>query len=262
MRLVIYVDTREGSAPCLPLLRAAGVPCTPLQIAFGDFLFEGKGPGGTTVQVGVELKTLADFIASIRNGRLTGHQLPGMRDLAFKPDTPGYRVKCDYIFVVVQGAWQANDRGQVCVFQGPKRGWQPAPGAMSASELHKRIIGLEIRAGVFVWPTARAADTIRYLRDLYRDWTDGPWEGHTSHLAPHQPASLTPLTPFQEGVIGWSHVGTKVAKAAERRFKTIQRAAAGTVPEWATLETKDTKGHARMVGAATATKIVAYLNGR
>ena len=255
---MMLVDDRTGSAPLLKLLEKRGIPCIGTRLAFGDFAFEGNGPNDTTLQIGIEYKTLADYIASVRSGRLTGHQLRGMRDPLFKPGTSGLRITYDRVWLVVEGEWRSNEHGRVCTFKGPRLGWRPVPGALSASELEKRYVGLGLRAGVFVWPTANRECTVRYLTHLYRDLTDGPWEGHTSHLAPHVPVAPG-TTEFQEAVMRWPGVGVSVSKAAQRKFGSVKRAAMGSVQEWANLTTTDLKGGKRVFGEPHARKVIDFL---
>lgn len=256
---MILVDKRGGSGPLQSALEQAGLPCTETLLAFGDFAFEGKGPNGTTLQIGIEYKTLPDFISSVRSGRLTGHQLRGMRDGTYKPDTPGIRVTFDRIWLVIEGDWQADDHGRVCTYKGPKHGWKPVHGGISAPELEKRIIGLEVRAGVYVWPTRNAAATVRYLTHLYRDLTDGAWESHTSHLAPHNPESLEELTPFQDAVMKWPGVGLAVSKAAQKKFGSLRRAMTAPLAHWADLTMESSAKTHRRFGEANARKVCDFL---
>src|SRR5258708_669111 len=46
-------------------------------LKFGDFSFFGKGPDGP-IAIGIELKTVNDFVSSMLSGRLAGHQIPGL----------------------------------------------------------------------------------------------------------------------------------------------------------------------------------------
>src|ERR1035437_1169131 len=69
---MILIDKRIGSADLLAPLQAAGFDAQLVELAFGDLAFEGKGPNGTTLNVGVELKRLGDLVSSLRTGRLAG----------------------------------------------------------------------------------------------------------------------------------------------------------------------------------------------
>jgi len=63
------------------------VPC-------GDAMLTGHGPGGSTITVGVEVKSLSDLLSSIATGRLGATQIPRMLrafDYAFLLYYGGYR---------------------------------------------------------------------------------------------------------------------------------------------------------------------------
>lgn len=46
----------------------------------GDVAFTGNGPSGLTIHIGIEVKTIWDLADCIHSGRLTGHQIPLMKD--------------------------------------------------------------------------------------------------------------------------------------------------------------------------------------
>ena len=253
---MILVDPRAGSKALIRPFEAAGLDVEPQTLAFGDVAFQSKDKQW----VGVEYKTLSDLIQSFRSGRLTGHQLRGMRDKTYKPDTPGLRLAYDHIWLVIEGSWRHDTQGRVCVYKGPRFGWKPAPGRISAAELDKRIMGLQIRLGVHVWPTNIQRDTVRYLANLYRDYSDSTAAEHTSHLAPHTHDHIIGLTPFQEAVIAWPEVGIKISKAAEKVFRrggkpSLRVAATASMQEWADLSTGE-----RRFGAKSAQKLQDFLN--
>src|ERR1035437_1042749 len=128
---MILVDRRIGSNDLLAPLKAARFEVQLVELEVGDIAFEGKGPNGTTLNVGVELKVLGDRINSLRTGRLAGHQLPGL----LKP--------YDYAWLLVEGQWRANAAGPVTTQK--RRGlWAAVPGKMSASELDKQLLTLEL----------------------------------------------------------------------------------------------------------------------
>src|ERR1035437_8002080 len=128
---MILVDLRIGSKYLLAPLKAAGFEAQLVELEFGDIAFEGKGPNGTTLNIGVELKVLGDLVNSLRTGRLAGHQLPGLLKTY------------DYAWLLVEGEWRANAAGQVTT-QKRRRLWTGIPGKMSASELDKQLLTLEL----------------------------------------------------------------------------------------------------------------------
>jgi ERCC4-type nuclease len=240
---VILVDRRIGSNDLLTPLKAAGFDAQLVELAFGDIAFEGKGPNGTTLNIGIELKVLGDLINSLRTGRLAGHQLPGLLKTY------------DYAWLLVEGAWWSNAQGQI-EYMGRRRTGKKIQGRMTASELDKQLLTLELCGGLHVAHTHTRADTVRFLGNLYRWWTDRALDGHTSHLALHVVPSVYAISPFRAAVCQWPGIGVKTSKAVELRFHTIRCAAAAPVEEWATLTVGD-----RQLGRKTATRLVKFLRG-
>src|ERR1035437_4551441 len=126
---MILVDRRIGSNDLLAPLKAADFEAQLVELEFGDIAFEGKGPNGTTLNIGVELKVLGDLVNSLRTGRLAGHQLPGLLKTY------------DHAWLLMEGQWRANAFGQVAALR--RRGaWVVMPGKMMASELEKHVLTL------------------------------------------------------------------------------------------------------------------------
>jgi hypothetical protein len=257
---VIFVDYREGSIDLLKPLRTAGLPAVQAggkgseypELEAGDFAFIGKGENGASLNIGVELKRLdarsTDLTQSIRSGRLAGSQVAKM----IGPDGI-----YDYAWLLIQGMWRHNQAGQIVVYKGPKRGWEPIPGKMPASELEKHLLTLELCAGLRKKETNTEADTVRFLVNLYRWWTDRALDQHMSHLAVHQGPTFMPLTPFRQTVSRFPGIGLKVSAAVERHFKgNMIRAVNAGAGEWAALET-----NGRKLGQKTALRVVAFLRG-
>lgn len=228
---MLLVDSREGGkdptdgAKWLRPLQRLGLPAVHTRLESGDLAFEGKGDG-EFLTIGVELKTLSDFIGSVRSGRLNG-QIAEM--------APTYDVR----WLVVQGATRWDSSG--ALVRQVSRKWQdvkPVPGHMSVSEYHKRHLTHTHCAGMHVWPTVTQRDTLQFVHDLYRWWTDEAYEEHRSHLAPllvpdsrlgirrsyvEQAASLLP------------GIGAEKAKAVARHFKTAYYMVAADEREWMTI---------------------------
>ncbi len=85
---MILIDDRDGSKDLLDMPILEG-HCSPTRIEFpvgdngkdvpcGDAMVTGHGPNGTTLRVGVELKSVDDLLSSISVGRLGGTQIPRM----------------------------------------------------------------------------------------------------------------------------------------------------------------------------------------
>ena len=243
----ILIDSRVGSHDLVKPLQATGLPVEEVVLPFADVAFQGKGPNGTILDIGIELKRLGDLVVSLRSGRLAGHQLPGLRE-AF-----------DYYWLVVEGYWHVNLKGQLV--EKHRRGWHPLLGNMSASEMEKQVLTLELCGGFHVRFTNTRTDTLHFIGSLYRWWSDKSLEKHQSHLAVHRPVSFVSVTKQQEALMSLPDVGRKVALAAERHFGSLRCACNASVNEWASLETTTDKGTTKRLGLRTAERIVKFCGG-
>lgn len=252
---MIYVDQRIGSKDLEHPLRALGLPVELTHLEFADIAFHGRGEGDRPIAVGIELKKLGDLVSSLRTGRLSGHQVPGL---------VGPQGAYDYAWVLVEGQYAADATGRLV---SPGRGarghrWKPVPGGMNVAELEKRLLTLELCAGLHTRFCNSRPDTLRWLHALYRWWTDQSQDRHSSHLAVQTVASVVPLSPFRQAACHWPGIGVKTSKAVEARFDgSVLAAAQSSWEVWAAIEVKDAKGHVRRLGEPTARRIVQFLRG-
>lgn len=247
---MIFVDDRVGSIDLVKPLQDSGLPVTQTRLHFADVAFTGKGPEHSTLEIGIELKKLNDLVGSLRSGRLSGHQLPGLRQAY------------DRVWLLIEGIWRHDDQGFVTTYQGPQRGWRPVPGRMTANELEKQVLTLELCGGMHVRYTNSRRDTVRALSTLYRWWTDKPFESHSSHLAVHDVPMFMAINAFRAAVMKWPEIGLKASLAVDAHFKgNIRRAACAPVDEWAAIQTVDQQGKLRRLGHPAAVKVVSFLQG-
>jgi len=248
---MILVDRRVGSKDLLTPLRALHLEAEIVELEFADVAFSGKGPKGQSVDIGIELKTLNDLVGSLRSGRLAGHQLPGLR------------AQYDHAWLVVEGMWRADDRGQVVTYQGKSRGWCSLHAHCSASEMEKQLLTLELCGGLHVRYTNARSDTVRFLGNLYRWWTDVALDHHTSHLVVHEPPTFVPIDAWRQLFTKLPGVGIKASKAVAEHFNnSVRLAARATVSEWADIRVVDeSTGKSRRLGTAIAERIVKFLEG-
>jgi ERCC4-type nuclease len=240
--LVILVDFREektkkGSPGLWEDLRKTTLPIERSTLDAGDLMFLGRGPEGKEVTVGLEFKKLRDLLQSLRTGRLQGKQLIGLQQYDFR-------------YLLVEGEWRSDDKGMVTVRAG--RGiWKPVPGQFRASELDKTLLGLPLRAGVLVWATSTRRDTIRWIKSLYRNWTDNNWKDHTSHVAVYRPPTLVPISDFRTTVTTFPGIGLRTSLLVESHFgQSIRRAVGARAKEWSKIDG---------VGVKTAERVDRYL---
>jgi ERCC4-type nuclease len=246
---VIYVDSRVGSKDLLAPLQALGLEAELTTLEFGDVCFEGKGLKGSLIEIGIELKTLGDAINSLRSGRLSGHQLPGLRNTY------------TYAWLILEGQWRQNEFGQMTTYQG-RRGWTVLPGKMSASEFEKQILTLELCGGLIARYTNSRVDTVRFIAALYRWFSDKAMDQHRSHLKTHDTPTLTPVSAYRAFYMKIPGVGYRLSQAVENHFKGGPRqASCASIDEWANIMQVSDEGKSRKLGNTVATRIVSFLRG-
>lgn len=217
-------------------LKKTSLPIEQAKLEFGDLMFIGNGPEGE-VTVGIEFKKIRDLLQSIRTGRYQGHQLLGMQSYDFR-------------YLLVEGDYRSNEQGLVTLRAGHSV-WKPAPGRMASAELDKTLIGLPLRAGTLVWRTGNRADTVAWITHLYRNWTDKPWDAHTSHVAIYRPPTLVPISDYRTTVSTFPGIGVKTSKLVERHFSgNLRKTVTAPIHEWGRIEG---------IGLKTAERIVDYL---
>lgn len=249
---MLFVDRRIGSKDLLAPLKASGLDAHLVELDYGDVAFSGRGAQGASVDIGVELKTLNDLVGSLRSGRLAGHQLPGLR------------AKFEHAWLCVEGQWRADEQGLVVTYQGQARGWKPLLGKMRASEMEKHLLTLELCGGLHVRYTNSRADTVRFIANLFRWWSDQALDHHTSHLAVHDAPTLVPISEWRAAFTKLPGVGIRSSKAVADHFhNSLRLAARAPVSEWAGIAVVDeSKATSRRLGEKVAQRIDRFLDGK
>lgn len=236
-----------------------------------DIFFNGNGPRGSTLDIGIEYKTIWDALDCVRSGRFSDNQLPALRE-------------CDFGILLIEGlVRRANDaRGnRLEVYGSPlgkERGWYDS----SEWGRGKRIWRYEefehwywsmiFRGGVIVMPFTRDKwDSGRLVGSLYRAMNDKAWEEHTAHQQKStvQFASLAGnLSWFTRAIMEYPGIGQNAALAANRAFQESMRSAANaSVDTWAKLVVGGgigkggKKKRATPFGKKRAEKVVRALRG-
>ena len=251
---MLYVDYRQGSAQLAVSLERAGLPVFRdavgklADLEFGDVTFNGRGLNGVALTIGIEHKTVADLVSSLRTERLQGHQLPGMRAA-----NPGEKPRFDFCWLIVEGKFVYDARGMLQRRSGA-RAFRPL--GMTVDELMKRVLILHLRGGLNPVFCAERRDTVRWVAACYRALTDKDLDKHLSHLGIYTPPALVKMSPFRETMRTLPGVGAQVSLAAERAFGgSIRRAINASVDTWADLQTMDDEGKQRRFGNAKAAKL-------
>lgn len=243
----LLIDYREGSEALVAPLLEAKLPAIESDLNSGDLAFVGRGVGGEGVMIGIEHKTIADALSSLRSNRLNEQAEKMEKDFAVR-------------YIIVEGEIIINERGQLM----RRAGWKtqkPYPG-IRATEFFKRLFVLHLQRGLTPIFSPNRRTTIKIIEYLYRIWTDQDFDEHKSHLGLYQPPTHALASEFVDVISRLPGCGMKVASAAEKKFGTIRAAVNATEGDWAELTTKDKSGHARRFGGSNAQKVVTAVTNR
>lgn len=197
---------------------------------FGDFSFIGNGPDGF-MRIGVELKTVEDFVGSMQSGRLTGHQLPGL--------TQAYH----RAYLVLQGVYKVDRKsGLLLVPRG--RLWRPlhlGSRPVFWADVERFITGLE-EAGIRMRYTRSSWETSQMIGRVLEPFWDKPYDDHKSFQVLYVPPPLRlaredPVT-YRMRVVAkaFDKIGGARTKAVAAKFDSIHDMINATRDEWAEIE--------------------------
>jgi ERCC4-type nuclease len=251
---MIFVDKAVGSNTLVPLLAEKGLPVEAAHLEWADVEFVGRGVKGEQVLIGIECKRLSELTGDW--DRFAGEQVTKMnREYAHR-------------YLVFEGEWQQNKKG--VLFQRTGRmSFKPLHGDANASRLRKKLITLEMCAGFHVQHInthgrkgSWSAETVRYIHDLYRWWTDDDMDQHKSHIVNYQAQGLIPLNKYEHAFAAWPGLSSKRAKPVSKKFhNSIRLAASASAEQWAGIEVVGEDGKTRKLGTKLADDLVKFLNG-
>jgi ERCC4-type nuclease len=200
-------------------------------LEYGDLAFLGNGENkGEFLSVGIERKTLPDFISSFNTGRLTGHQLPGLLSTY------------DVIYLVIEGIWRINpESGYVeMAHRGSKWDLLTVDKKVYDGRTIFGVINtLMIRCNVKVWKTSNSKETVKFVQCLYHWWADKLLSEHASHLKPYLPVvDLKMCTPSLVYRVARElpGIGDLKAKQIVKKFKTVANLVMADVSDWEKIE--------------------------
>jgi ERCC4-type nuclease len=214
----LLIDRRVGSADLFPLMQRRRVPVELVTLPFADFAFATVGPDGEPVTIGVERKRINDLTSSIKDGRLAGHQLPGLVE------------QYSHYWLLIEGYWRVDD-GMIQVPRGRGR-WVSL---MSALGMERFLCTLELKAGCRIRQTADPEGTATFLEGLWGWWTQKAFDKHRSHLALHKPpdVALFGKPPLVQRVAAeLQGVGFEKSAVIGRHFGTVVDLAAAEEGAW------------------------------
>jgi ERCC4-type nuclease len=218
----IYIDDRVGSADLADYFPPETVHVTRLD--YGDAMFGGFGPDNSLLQVGIEIKAIGDLITSIENGRLVGHQLPGLQEY--------YNV----VYLIIEGLYRVDmDTDHIQTFAGHWRDYSFGNRVWLGKGLESWQISMEMLAGLKIRTSTSRADSARVISSLYH-WFTKEWDQHTAlnvinKSQIQRKASLLRTIASVLPGIGWKRSG-----AVERHFPTVRAMVNAPVEDWTSID--------------------------
>jgi ERCC4-type nuclease len=255
---MILIDSRTGSGELEPLFRGMGVPTSIYpEMPFGDFMFDGKGPvtdknPSGKLSIGVERKSIRDMIQSIRSGRFSGHQLPGLIDMY------------DRVYVIIEGIYQPAPDG--LLVESRNGSWVPLNVGSTNymySMVDKFVISIEESCGVRFHRTAAKTETVHHIVNLYKEWNYKEYHQRRSHIAMVETRFET-VTPWGLGrkvANQLPGIGTENSMAIDRHFGgSMERMVQADQKEWEGIELPRGAG-VRKLGKSLASQIWKAIRG-
>jgi len=218
---MILVDSRQGSKELLRFFPKDIAQLATLE--YGDFSFVGNGPEGVPWLIGIERKTVSDFLNSMCTGRLSGHQLIGLVN--------SYNI----VYLVVEGYVRFDLKTDKVLMRYGAR-WVPATigsRTFTCKEVYGFLNSLMISAGVNVVFVLGKYDTVSFIKSTYHWWNKGKFENHKSHLARHQ-ASISLIKQSYLRRVASELPGISYARSGkvENHFGSIHAMVNATVEDW------------------------------
>ena len=224
VRPKVRVDSRVGSKDLAGPLETSGCEVKRVVMEAGDVAWEGSGPEGRTIRVGVEVKTIADFLSSKRSGRLAGTQLPRLLKLY------------DERWLLLEGITRPGRHGELEVLNEWQK-WQKGFGReVPYSEFAGGLASFCARGGLGLARTSGRLETTAWLHALIL-WWHQPWDAHTTHLQQDRSQFIDPEirepTQAEELLMSLRGLGRKRAEAIATCFHhDIPSILAASVEEW------------------------------
>jgi ERCC4-type nuclease len=204
-------------------------------LEFGDAAFMGVGPGAgqeshsVPVWIGVERKRIRDLLQCLKDGRFTGHQLPGML------------ARFQFCYLLVEGETACDESGRLLVVEHGR--WGPVKlgyGFWTYAAFEHHLLTIAHKTPLVVVRSKSARDTAAWLVAAYTWWQNTGWDGHQSHKQHHEPPAafmeFSAAPKYRRAVMRIAQalpgISGKRAIAVYARFKTVQEMVNATPAEW------------------------------
>ena len=260
---MILVDPRKGSGSAdsrhdvelMQYLKGRGVPVelSRSELPAGDMCFEGNGPDGVFM-VGVERKRLSDMMTSIRDERLSGHQIIELQNMYKR------------YYLIIEGIYRENPTDGI--LEVPRNGkWVPmtlGSQTFMASRLERFVNTLEEFTGIRPrWSNGPMA-TASIVLNLWHTWNDKEYHEHHAHqgstLATHVEI-LKPWSYCRRVARELTGVGNQMSAAIEQYFQGSAPLMMNAPMEWWPDIQVPNGNTTKRLGDALAKKIYKEIHG-
>lgn len=247
---MILIDPRVGSGVAdrggdlLPYVQALKVKAEKSQLPYGDACFDGNTSQGRG-SIGVERKQLSDILNCIDDGRFSGHQKIGMKQL--------YQIN----FLIIEGVWKPDSSTgylMECVSALTWRPYRYRSQMVRYSKLFRYLLSVQL-SGTSVIITRNIEHTAFNIVEMYH-YFQKKWDDHTSMLEV-QKIALPDMNQKPSLVRRWASdldgIGVKMSQDAGSMFRSAYDLAHSTELDWMKL---------KAVGVATAQDIIRQIHKR
>lgn len=216
---MLYIDNRVGSKELAP---SFSLPCELHRLEFGDFAFIASNHE----LIGIERKSVSDFINSMVTGRLTGHQLPGLVSMYYRT------------YLIMEGIWRACPKDGILelLVRGKWKELSFGTRRYTGKEIMKFIFSQMEAYGVHFLRTSGPSETVSVVTWLYSWWKDKLCK-HKSFYQKHTPAvSLYRPNLTCRVLLELDGVGLVKARAVSKKYRTIPDILATSTDELAKID--------------------------
>lgn len=243
---MIKIANDDKAAAKLIKMFPDGVDASLSRLKFGDFAFTGRGKDDIKELIGVERKTVSDFVSSTMSGRLLGHQAPGM--------VYSYN-RC---YIVLEGLYSRHKDGSLLIRVG--REWVKYKVDRKRQRFDVRfdlithtLFSLQEFFGFRVVRTSDLHSTALAVVSLWNYWNSKAYDKHTAvntDYTPGGPVSFKRLSLAAKMLNRIDGIGPAKAEAVAGLFNSVVEMVNGSPADFVT----------DGVAMATANKIYRELN--
>ena len=204
----ITIDNRKGSKELLHLF-----PPTTAELGylhFADFAFLGRGEDEDPVLIGIERKTITDYLQCTITGRFSGHQLPGLKNY--------YNVS----YLVIEGYWRTDCKTGLMV-RYDKNFISLGNRKFTVHGFWGTVNSIAVFENLPVFLTPSKHETVKLILSLHHWWTHKEYGKHRSHLLPQMPKTVKLARPGKIHRIleQLPDVGFERAREIAKRVKSV-----------------------------------------